>query len=74
MKALVVAHDHVSPPGPIGERFAQRGYTLDHHVVVAAEHYEAPGVTPAFPEFSDYDAVVLLGAPWSVYDTARTGP
>jgi GMP synthase-like glutamine amidotransferase len=73
MRALLVAHDHVSPSGPIGEQFERRGYTLDEHLVVSAERFHTPGVQPRFPEFAGYDAVVLLGAPWSVYDDVTIG-
>lgn len=68
MRALVVAHDHVSPAGPVAERLECRGYSLEHHLVVPAGRFHAPGVEPRFPDFATYDAVVLLGAPWSAYD------
>ncbi|WGL51937.1 gamma-glutamyl-gamma-aminobutyrate hydrolase family protein [Nocardioides sp. BP30] len=73
MRALVVAHDHVSPVGPIGDQLERRGYRLEHFVVVGAEQYATPAVTTAFPDFASYDAVVVLGAPWSVYDDATIG-
>lgn len=73
MRALVVAHDHASPVGPIGERLEQRGFELVHHLVVPASRYQTPDVDTAFPEFSDFDVVVVLGAPWSVYDDAAVG-
>ena len=73
MDALVVAHDHVSPLGPIGEQLERRGYTLRHHAVVPAERFTDPGVPGDFPDFTSYDAVVLLGAVWSVYDEETIG-
>jgi GMP synthase-like glutamine amidotransferase len=68
MRVLVIQHDHVSPPGPVGERFEQRGYEVVPHTVVAADRFHSPWVEPSFPDFVDFDAVVTLGAPWSTYD------
>lgn len=68
MRLLVVQHDHTSPLGPVQERFAQRGYDPTFHLVVPADRFERPGVETVFPDFTAFDAVVLLGSPWSVYD------
>ena len=73
MRALVVAHDHVSPIGPIGEQLERRGFTLEHFLAIPPEHFGAPGITVDFPDFTAYDAVVVLGAIWSVYDEATIG-
>lgn len=70
MRLLVVQHDHASPLGPILERFVQRGYEPTLHLVVPEESFHRPGVTTAFPDFADFDAVVLMGAPWSTYAEA----
>lgn len=73
MQALVIAHDHVSPIGPVGERLAEHGYAVRVHAVVGAGDFHAPGVTTVFPDFTDFDVVVPMGAPWSVYDVAAIG-
>lgn len=73
MRALVITHDHVSPVGPVGERFVDRGYEVTVHEVVPAEHHHAPGVTTAFPDFDEFDVVVPMGAPWSAYDHVTVG-
>jgi GMP synthase-like glutamine amidotransferase len=73
MRVLVVQHDHVSPPGPVGERFADRGYEPVAHPVVPEELFHAPNVAVSFPDPADYDAVVAMGAPWSVYDQEMIG-
>jgi GMP synthase-like glutamine amidotransferase len=73
MRVLVIEHDHASPIGPVGERFTDRGYDVVRHAVVAAEHFERPGVTTDFPDFTGFDAVVPMGAPWSTYDTDTVG-
>lgn len=73
MRVLVIEHDHASPIGPIGERFTDHGYDVVRHPVVAAEHFESPGVTTEFPDFTSFDAVIPMGAPWSTYDHAAVG-
>ena len=66
MNLLVVQHDHASPLGPVAERFAERGYDQVLHLVVPQERFRDPGVETEFPDFTGFDAVVLMGAPWSV--------
>lgn len=73
MRVLVVQQDHVSPPGPVGEAFAARGYDLEEFLVVPAERFADPGVDVAFPDPTRYDAVVPMGAPWSVTSEHITG-
>ncbi len=73
MRLLVIQHDHASPLGPIEERFAERGYDATRHNVVAEEHFDRPGVDAQFPDFTDFDAVVPMGAPWSTYDHGLIG-
>lgn len=72
-RVLVVHHDHVSPGGPVADRFARRGWTVVDHVVVPADHFHAPGVTTEFPDFAGFDAVVVLGSYWSAYDHELIG-
>jgi GMP synthase-like glutamine amidotransferase len=66
MNLLVIQHDHASPLGPVAERFAERGYDSVLHLVVPPERFHDPGVETEFPDFTGFDAVVLMGAPWSV--------
>lgn len=73
MRVLVIQHDHSSPIGPVGERFDHHGYDVVEHLVVAEEFFSAPGVTTQFPDFTAFDAVVPMGAPWSTYDLATVG-
>ena len=67
-RALMIAHDHVSPPGFVGERLEQRGYELVLFTVVPGERFHDPGVSVAFPDAATFDVVVPMGAPWSTYD------
>jgi GMP synthase-like glutamine amidotransferase len=67
MDLLVIQHDHASPLGPVADRFAERGYDLALHLVVPEERFLSPAVETEFPDFTGFDAVVLMGAPWSAY-------
>lgn len=73
MRVLVIQHDHVSPIGPIGERFSDRGFDIAEHIVVDRSDFLSPGVSTDFPSFTDFDAVVAMGAPWSTYDHGLIG-
>ena len=68
MQLLVIQHDHASPLGPVAERFVERGFDLTMHPVVPESSFLAPGVETDFPDFTRFDAVVSMGAPWSAYD------
>ncbi len=68
MQLLVIQHDHASPLGPVAERFVERGFDLTMHPVVPESSFLAPGVETEFPDFTRFDAVVPMGAPWSAYD------
>ncbi len=73
MRALVIQHDHVSPPGPVGERLVELGYDLDLHVVVERDNFHRPHLHNPFPGLDGVDLVVSMGAPWSAYDDATVG-
>lgn len=65
-RLLVIGHDYLAAGG-IEERFVQRGYDVDRVQVVPPERSEDPGVDVDLPDPRDYDAVLVLGARWSVY-------
>jgi GMP synthase-like glutamine amidotransferase len=73
MRVLFVQQDHVSPVGPVGEAFAERGYDVETFGVVPAERFRTPDVSVAFPQPTEYDVIVPMGAPWSVNDQAAIG-
>lgn len=73
MRALVIKHDHVSPPGPVADQLERRLFDVVEHQVVPQESFARPGVPAAFPEAAGFDLVVAMGAPWSVYDTDLIG-
>lgn len=65
---LFIEHDHVSPPGLLGEAFEKCGWDVAEFLVVPPESFDSPAIDVRLPDPRHYDAVVLLGAPWSVYD------
>lgn len=73
MRALFLQHDHVSPPGPVAERFEQRGYDVEERVVVPREQFLSPNVRFDFPDPRDYDVLVPMGSPWGAWDDERIG-
>lgn len=73
MRALIIQHDHVSPPGPVRDQLERRLFDVVLHQVVPEESFDRPGVEPSFPPVTDFDLLVTMGAPWSVYDTDLVG-
>jgi len=73
VRALFIQQDHVSPVGPVGERFAERGYTVEEFLVVPEDRFHEPSVEVRFPDPLAYDVIVPMGAPWSVYDESTIG-
>ena len=73
MKVLFIQQDHVSPTGPVGEAFSERGYDISEFLVVPADRFHQPSVTVDLPDPRDFDAIVPMGAPWSIYDHETIG-
>ena len=73
MRVLFIQQDHMSPTGPVGEAFADQGFDVQELMVVPEEHFHEPTVTAAFPDPLAFDAIVSMGAAWSVYDHERIG-
>lgn len=73
MRALCVLHDHVSAGGHLVARLGERGWQVDELLVVPAERYTDPDVSVEFPAPTDYDLLVMLGAPWSACDDELIG-
>ena len=73
MRVLFVQQDHMSPTGPVGEAFADHGFDVQEFMVVPEDHFHEPAVTVAFPDPLAFDAVVPMGAAWSVYDHDSIG-
>ena len=73
MKALFIQHDHVSPTGPVGERFRFHGFETHEILVVPEARFGEPNVTFEFPNADEYDVLIPLGAPWGAWDDACIG-
>lgn len=63
-RVLVVAHDHRSLPGMVGERLTEHGFEIVQ--VVPADGGE-------FPSPEEFDVVVAMGAPWCMRDEEVAG-
>lgn len=72
-RALILQHDHVSPPGPVAERFAHRGYEIAEATIVSPEHFDNPNQPFDFPDPREFDALVVMGAPWGAWDDETIG-
>lgn len=73
MRVLFIQHDHVSPYGPVGERFIELGHEVSTLRVVPEEQFKTPNVHVDFPSVGDYDVVVPMGAPWGAWDDENIG-
>lgn len=71
--ALILAHDPVSPAGPVEDRLRHHGFDIDYRVVVPERSYRTPNVTFDFPDAAEFDLIVPLGAPWGAWDDATIG-
>ena len=73
MKALILAHDHMSPAGPVQQRLADHGFEIDYRVVVPEESFTSPNVHFDYPDPTQFDVIVTLGAPWGAWDDDTIG-
>ena len=73
MKALFVQHDHVSPIGPLGDRFRQHGFDVEELLVVPEASFHSPNIDFDFPDLANFDVIVPMGAPWGAWDNACIG-
>ena len=64
--ALVIAHEPDGPAGQVGVRLAQRGFDVHTHLLTA--DYDAPQRFEPWPDWADYDLIVLMGSVRSVAD------
>ncbi len=70
MRALVVVHDPGSMPTMVGERLRQHGFEL---VELPIAPFDDPHSDVPFPDPTDFDLIVPMGAVWSVYDDETIG-
>jgi len=72
-RLLFIEHDHVSPTGPLGERFSDHGFEISTLPIVPAEKFDQPNVEINWPDFANFDLIVPLGSPWGVWEDLRIG-
>jgi GMP synthase-like glutamine amidotransferase len=65
---LFLRNEHNGTEAMLGDAFADCGFDVATFGVVPAERFDAPAVDVTFPDPTDYDVIVPLGASWSVYD------
>lgn len=64
VRALVIGHDHIGDPGYVGRVLEADGWSLHRFTVVPEHRFHAPDVDVRFPDPTDWDLVLTLGAPW----------
>ncbi|MDG4666480.1 type 1 glutamine amidotransferase [Mycobacterium sp. 236(2023)] len=69
-KVLFLLNEHLATPALLGDAFAERGFDVEEFEVVPAEKADNPAGEVTFPDPTDYDVIVPLGATWPVYDEA----
>lgn len=65
-RVLLVSHEPEAAPGLIGQILRDRGYDIDHHIVLADPQH--PDIN--YPDPSAYDAVITFGSFANAYDPA----
>ncbi len=70
MRALIIVHDPGSQSTLVGERLTHHGVELVELVVAT---FEDPSSDVVFPDPTDFDLIVPMGAIWSVYDNDTIG-
>jgi GMP synthase-like glutamine amidotransferase len=69
-KVLFIYNEHLATEALLGEAFTEFGFDVEVFEVVPAERIHDPAGNVTFPEPTDYDVIVPLGARWPVYDHA----
>lgn len=72
-RVLFIEHDHASEAGPISQRFAEHGYEINRFLIVDEANYLTPNVTVVWPNLLEFDALVIMGAPWGAWEDQRIG-
>ncbi|MFV8174731.1 type 1 glutamine amidotransferase [Mycolicibacterium peregrinum] len=67
-KVLFLRNDHTATEAMLADVFAECGFDIHTFQVVAPEREDAPAGEVIFPDPTDYDVIVPLGARWAVYD------
>ena len=68
---LFLYNDPIAPEAMLGDAFGECGYDVDTFAVVPASSADDPAFDVMFPDPLRYDAIVPLGARWSVNDSSK---
>ena len=68
-RILLISHEPEAAPALIGRILEQRGYPVDHHVVLADPQHPDTD----YPDARDYDAVIAFGSFANAYDEGARG-
>jgi GMP synthase-like glutamine amidotransferase len=69
-QVLFIHNEHLATEGLLGEAFTECGYDVATFAVVPEERVDEPASDVTFPDPTNYDVIVPLGARWPVYDDA----
>ncbi|CRZ13820.1 type 1 glutamine amidotransferase [Mycolicibacterium neworleansense] len=69
-KVLFLRNDPTATEAMLADVFTEFGFDIDTFDVVRPDRDDAPAGDVIFPDPTDYDVIVPLGARWPVYDEA----
>jgi GMP synthase-like glutamine amidotransferase len=69
-KVLFLRNDSTATEAMLADVFTECGFDIDAFDVVAPDREDEPAGDVTFPDPTDYDVIVPLGARWAVYDEA----
>ncbi len=69
-KVLFLRNDSTATEAMLADVFTECGFDIDAFDVVAPDRDDEPAGDVTFPDPTDYDVIVPLGARWAVYDEA----
>jgi GMP synthase-like glutamine amidotransferase len=72
-RVLFIYNEHLATEGLLGDAFTECGFDVATFEVVPPERLLDPVLDVTFPDPTDYDVLVPLGARWPVYDEALHG-
>jgi GMP synthase-like glutamine amidotransferase len=72
-RVLFIYNEHLATEALLGDAFTECGFDVATFEVVPPERVHEPVLDVTFPDPTDYDVLVPLGARWPVYDEALRG-
>jgi GMP synthase-like glutamine amidotransferase len=69
-RVLFIHNEHLATKALLGDAFTEWGFDVATFEVVPPDRVDDPALDVTFPDPTDYDVLVPLGARWPVYDEA----